>query len=447
MARPQRIDIPQTLATLFPAKLLSQLAKQAGVIMRARKVRVQALFWTLVLGFGLGPQRTVAGLRRAYEMATGVVLAASSFYDRFTPALVRFIKKATAHALQHLVAQQRSLQGVLSSFADLVITDSTVIRLHDLLQRAFPACRTNHTLAALKLHAVLNVTGAGMQSIKLTAERAHDGPVFRVGRWVKDRLLLFDLGYFRYQLFSCIDRNGGFFIARLKKNADPLIVETNRRWRGKSVPLVGHHVKEVVARLKRQCLDVMVTVRFKRRTYGGVRHQGTARFRLVGVRDARSGDYHLYLTNIPPERLSPEEIAQSYSARWLVELFFRQWKQHYRADQMPSGKREVVETLLYAALLTWLVSRALLCALRRGMGARGQRVPEERWAALLGSVAQELLRLVLHPTEATSRRTGDLLRMLLHEAVDPNVKRRQLLERVESCTQFEYLLSVERAPA
>ncbi len=447
MARPQRIDIPQTLATLFRAKLLSQLAKQAGVLVRARKVQVQALFWTLVLGFGLGPHRTVAGLRRAYQMATGVVLAASSFYDRFTPALVRFLKKATAHALQQVAAPRRSLQGVLSSFADLVVTDSTVIRLHDLLKVAFPACRTNHTQAALKLHAVLNVTGAAMRSIKLTAERAHDGPVFSVGRWVKDRLLLFDLAYFRYQLFSCIDRNGGYFIARLKKNADPLIVGTNRRWRGKSVPLVGHPVREVVDRLQRQCLDVTVQVRFKRRTYGGVRHSGTARFRLVGVRDARSGDYHLYLTNIPPQRLSPEEIAQSYSARWLVELFFRQCKQHCRADQMPSGKREVVEALLYAALLTWLVTRALLCALCRCGGVSAGRVPQERWAALLGSVALELLRLVLHPTEATSRRTRDLLRMLLHEAVDPNVKRRQLLERVESCTQFEHLLSVGGAHA
>ena len=28
---------------------------------------------------------------------------------------------------------------------------------------------------------------------------------------MRDRLLMFDLGYFRYQLFDRIDRNGGFF--------------------------------------------------------------------------------------------------------------------------------------------------------------------------------------------------------------------------------------------
>jgi hypothetical protein len=32
------------------------------------------------------------------------------------------------------------------------MTDSTLIRLHDLLKAKWPACRTNHTQAALKAH-------------------------------------------------------------------------------------------------------------------------------------------------------------------------------------------------------------------------------------------------------------------------------------------------------
>jgi hypothetical protein len=140
-----------------------------------------------------------------------------------------------------------------------------VIRLHDLLAKAFPACRTNHTLAALEMHTVISVNGAGPRSIKITSERVHDGPVFQVGKWVQDRLLVFDLAYFRYQLFSCIGRNGGYFIVRLKKSADPVIVEANRKWRGASVPVVGRKVSEVIERLQRETLDVVVEVAFKRR--------------------------------------------------------------------------------------------------------------------------------------------------------------------------------------
>ncbi len=88
-----------------------------------------------------------------------------------------------------------------------------------MLEHTFPACRTNHTRAALKLHTVLSVLGTGPRSLRITSERVHDGPVFQVGPWVKGRLLLFDLGYFRSQLLSCIHRNKGFFIVRLKNQS------------------------------------------------------------------------------------------------------------------------------------------------------------------------------------------------------------------------------------
>jgi hypothetical protein len=38
---------------------------------------------------------------------------------------------------------------------------------------------------------------------------------------------------------------------------------------------------------------------------------------LVGVRDPVTRAYHLYLTNIPPERVTPMDIAQTYAARWV----------------------------------------------------------------------------------------------------------------------------------
>jgi putative transposase len=303
MARPQPIDIPQILTTLLPADESNRMAQEAQVVQRQRKFDVHAFFWTLVLGFGSGCHRTLTALRRAYELATGQSLVPSAFYDRFTPALVRFLMATALWALSRVAEPNRPLRGKLQAFSDLVLTDSTVIRLHDLLEQSFPACRTHHTRAALKMHTVLSVLGAGPRSVRITSERVHDGPVFQVGPWVKGRLLLFDLGYFRYQLLSCTDRNGGFFIVRLKSNANPLIVGGNQTWRGRSVPLIGKRIKEVRERLMRQSLDVGVEVSFKRRVYGGVRHKGCARFRLVGVRDARTGDYPLYLTNIPPERL------------------------------------------------------------------------------------------------------------------------------------------------
>ena len=444
MARRKSIGIKKVLTRLLPRRVLNELAEEVGLAQRVRKVRPHALFWTLVLGFGAGRERTIAGLRRTFEVVTGITLVPSAFYDRFTPALTKVMKAVVGRLVAEVGEPTGQLGGVLASFKDLVMTDSTVIRLHDLLAEAFPASRTNHTQAALKMHAVLSVNGAGPRSIKITPERAHDGPVFRVGKWVKDRLLLFDLAYFRFQLFSCITRNGGYFIVRLKKSADPLIVATNRRWRGASVPLLGCRVSEVLERLQRQTIDAVVEVAFKRRVYGGIRHKDRERFRLVGVRDPVTREYHLYLTNIPPARLSPMDIAQTYAARWAVELFFRELKARYRAEDMPSSKRHVVEALVYAALVTLVVSRALLAELRKKLGVLGARVPEERWAALFAELARDILKIVLRRSADTLVLARDLDRALIHEAVDPNARRALLRQRVESGTQYAHRATVGR---
>ncbi|WP_449288764.1 hypothetical protein [Methanolobus psychrotolerans] len=36
-----------------------------------------------------------------------------------------------------------------------------------------------------------------------------------------------DLGFYKHQLFARIQDNGGYFVSRLKKNADPLLVNVN----------------------------------------------------------------------------------------------------------------------------------------------------------------------------------------------------------------------------
>jgi IS4 transposase len=417
------------LTSLIATRRLNELAWDTGLVRRRRKVVPMALFWTIVLGFGAGRERTLAGLRRVYQKSTGTMLVPSAFYDRFTASLVRFFRAVVRELLDKAHAGSR-LQGVLASFRDVVLTDATVVKLHDLLEKAFPACRTNHTRAAAKLHVVMSVTGKGPRTVKVTSGRRHDGPVFRVGQWVRDRLLVFDLGYFRYQLFDCIDRNGGYFISRLKENANPHIVNALRQWRGRSVPLVGRRLREVAGRLKREVLDVEVEVSFRRRVYAGRRSGKRRRLRLVGVRDSNTGRYHFYLTNISPERLSAEEVARTYACRWQIELLFKEMKSAYRLGELPSSKRVIVETLLLATVVTVVVSRQLLHAIRRKL-AHPYRVPDARWAALFATVATTILDLLLAPPQLSRSLAKWLEAMLMHEAVDPNISRPLLLDRVQ----------------
>ena len=431
MARTSSIPVRKVLRKMFPALRLRALARERGAVVRERKVDIVALFWTVVLGFAVGEERTLAGLRRAYERVTGQRLEESSFYDRFTPGLARLLKAAVAEGLEKMMPKARALRGPLAVFRDLVLTDATVMRLKDLLAGVYPACRTNHTRAAVKLHAVVSVTGASRQAVKLTAERRPDGKVLRVGPWVRGRLLLFDLGYFRYQLFACITRNSGYFLARLKRHANPRIVAVHRCRRGRALALVGEQLQDVLARLGHEVLDVEVEVSFPRRRYAGRVHHDTQRLRVVGLKDQVSGEYHLYCTNVAPEKLSAEDVRAVYAARWQVELLFRELKSTYRIDELPSARRPVVEALVYAAILTFTVSRRLREVVRAKLKQFADRMPEQRWARVIAAVAHDLLLVMTRPPRETRLIERLVSTLLLHEAVDPNRDRPSLIHAVE----------------
>ena len=188
----------------------------------------------------------------------------------------------------------------------------------------------------------------------------------------------------------------------------------------------------MLGRLRRPEFDVEIVVEFRRREYGGRRQTARIRLRLVGVRNAETGEYHLYVTNIPTERLSASEVATAYAARWQIELLFREMKSSYGLEEMPSRKRHIVETLLYASVVTLLVSRRLLLSVREKLKGTQQNAPEERWGGIFKEVSQALLDVVLAPGKLALELSGKLEAMLIHEAVDPNKSRRLLIQRVEN---------------
>jgi len=419
MPRSPSVPIHRTLRKFLPPALVEASARATGAFQRVRKVDAYALVWSLILGFSAGKVRTIAGLRRVYERVSRTTLEESSFYCRFTPALVRLLRQLLDGVLQQSWGLSRP------QFRDILIADSTVIRLHELLAKAFPACRTNHTRAAAKVHVVMCVAGAGKQTVKVTAERRHDRRALVLGPWARGKLLLFDLGYFDFRLFRRLDEIRGYFVSRLKRSSNPVIVAQNRRWRGRSVAVVGQCIWDVVDRLQREELDVTVQVRSRHRVYAGRCSSEVRTFRVVGVRDEASGEYHLYITNIGVEALQPADIARVYAVRWEVELLFKELKSHYRLDQIPSRKRAVVEAMLYAALLSLAASRALLHALRSAVRP-GFLLPARRWSVLMSQHATDLLAVVIE-----GRDDPVLLDLLLHEAPDPNRRRLHLLQSVE----------------
>ena len=158
MARAESIGIRETLNSFLVRARRGKLARECGMMRRRRKVDPMAMVWTLTLGFGAGGERSLAGLGRVYQRTTGVSMVPSAFYDRFTPGLVRLLRSIGV-LCKRVTQYEPSHRGVLGKFADVVVADASVVKLHRMLAKRYAGTRTNSTPAAAKLHLVMSVKG------------------------------------------------------------------------------------------------------------------------------------------------------------------------------------------------------------------------------------------------------------------------------------------------
>ena len=137
-----------------------------------------------------------------------------------------------------------------------------------------------------------------------------------------------------------------------------------------------------------------------------------------------TGKHHLYLTNVPTEKLCARDVARTYACRWGVEMLFKQLKSHFRINEVPSRKRCVAESFVYVAILTLVISRALLSAVRKRFKLPIKRTPEQRWAAVFQAAVTVLLQLLISkPARGLARMWEKLEKYLAHETLDPNIHR------------------------
>ncbi|MDG1482772.1 MAG: IS4 family transposase [Myxococcota bacterium] len=411
---PEDIPLPHVLAGDWTRENLTTLARQLGVIQRARKKDVWLLLWTLLLGFSTGSKRTLVGLWETYNQYADRPVASSSFQGWLSASLATFLKHLCGQLIKENTPSLTLHGHLLERFTELIAIDSTVINLHRFLREHYKA--TAKTGAAAKLHAAINILDANLKSLKLTGQRVGDGtPWKRLGPWVAGRLLLIDLGYYDFNLFSRIDDNGGFFVSRVKRTANPLIVKNLRPCRGRSIEVVGRHLQDVLGDLQRDVVDVVVALEVKKRKYKGKRRKELRRFRMVGLKRP-DGGYFLYFTNLPSEEIPADDLASIYTLRWQVELFFASLKGQGRLDQLPSSKKAVVEVLIWSSVLSDLCSRRLYRWLRT-LVPQDRHLPPRRFSKVFSRVMADVLDAVLEPEGQRGQR---LLRRLLRTAPDPN---------------------------
>ncbi len=326
-------------------------AIRLGVKRRQGKIDMYSLLMVVVMGLSMRGPTSISQLGELYGEVTGQRLARSSFWARLNGPFSRLV----GWLLDSVVAGSRCPSsrppGALCGFADVLAADSSVVKVPDELRSVWKGTRRNSAAAALKVHAWVRVFSGELVKYKITPEAYGDSRAFGVDHALRGVLMLFDRGYASPSLWRRIDRVGGYFLTRIPKGWNQVVVSENRLHRGRARSLVGRNLKDVLEGLKRSVVDVNACFRCRVRAYAGQKARWVDQeFRVIALRRP-DGEYALYATNAPGHLLPAEEAWNIYRLRWEVETFFKTAKSGCALADSPSRDKHRVQTLVFAALI------------------------------------------------------------------------------------------------
>ncbi len=375
LSRPTRVGAPPATAALpktpffaarhelFNAEHIVEAGRRLGAIERQRKVDMPALVQATVMSLSPipGTQTTIYTL---YCGIVGHTLAPSSFYERFTKPFAALMGELAQRAIQAVSAvdaddaQARELGQLLQRFADVRVADSTCQLLHRLAACWAPSTSEERP-ASFKLHSVVSLRDTLPVKFHLSPQRDHDNGQLDESALTPGTLFIADLGYVDHSRVLRLISRGVHTLMRLKASQNPTIRRVVQGGGDKKVAR-GMRLDEaidqgvLVFRGSAIDLDAEIEGEFDGRTLKGV-------VRLVGLSDPTvdGGDPRWYLTTVPRDVFSPEQVGLAYRLRWDIELLWKQMKSGAGMAALRAWREESVQALVYGKIVAVALARLL----------------------------------------------------------------------------------------
>jgi hypothetical protein len=351
--------------------LAEEVARQVPVVKRHRKFSPATLARTFILGFLAKPRASDEELARM-AVRCGVEVTTQAVEQRFTPVLADFLEALFRRASRLRVQADRALAPLVERFPAVLILDSTSVALPDELKDRFAGCGGSYAggQAAMKVQARFDLRSGALDAIALEAGRDCDQRTpLQAAPEVAGALRIADLGYFDTKVFQHMNARGTFWISRLAfgteiftPEGDPIagiedLFSPSKRVVDRTI-LMGKRAR-IACRIVIWRVPQEVADRRRQKLLATARDKGNpppSRKRLEWC------DWMIFVTNVPGERLSPQEIGVLYRARWQIELMFKRWKSLGCLAEMTGSTvtRQLVR--FWARLLAMLMQQWLLQA-------------------------------------------------------------------------------------
>ena len=408
--------IEKNVFSLISREEVEGMARDAGFTRReAKAIEPFEFVLSCVLASTVEAKRGFASVWRVFGAATGIEVARSGMTQRFGKGSAQMLRQVFEKVVERVPETTHpELLGKLEQFTQVLAHDGSVLALSSLLNKMFPATRTNSVAAAAKVHATADLVHRRITKVQITGERESELHVAWEQPVQPGALYIVDLGYYCHEYFGTVVAGDGHILSRLKESANPVIVDVDHGVRAPKQS-VGKKLDEVGFVQSHRTFDLLAEFSTS---------AGPILLRVVGVRDDETDEYHCYVTDLSPAEFSVEEIAQLYAFRWVIELLFLQLKSFCHLDHVDTSNPDALRTHIFASLIASVVIHSLLVASAHAAGLHPSDISHLTVAAAAPLFATPLLILWMGMELTRERLARMLIQIIVVGCREQNKRRR-----------------------
>lgn len=398
---------------LSDADLDALFAKHGVKDERKRKLFVRCFLWLMIFSAAEPSRRgSLLQLIGFFLGAMALLFPESKITSLSKVAVSKRLTGVTWYLFRgvynHLLSRYRKLLGAkemrfFGCFQDVFAVDGSVIALGKKMEKVFKSVHKGKS--SLKLNAKYSLKVAAVDKLQVSNGKRHDSRFSFVTKEA-NRLYLVDLGYWSFRLMKKIIDVGSFFVMRLKKSCDPLIVQvagTDYQY------LVGKRLSEITDFLAKHIAvgEIDLTVQLSKAKNPHLKDN----VRLVGL--FHEEQWRFYVTNIFAADFTPQLIYELYAQRWQVEIFFNLIKNVLTLENIISQTKNGIMVEIYSALIFYLLTRIIIALAAQKTGRSIHEFSFERSHKLIRGFLLShfhlFLQASLQSVEAVFRRLIDII--------------------------------------
>lgn len=349
--------------------LVETEGKRSQFVQRTSKMTASCFGQTMVLGCLAEPNKSLAGFAQV-SADLDVAISPSGLNQRINEQSVSLLKQVLGKSLQ-LNQSRKGAHEFLQQFTALQILDSSYMGLPETLREEYPGIGGGQA-AGMKLWLNYEYLRGEITALELTAGREADQKSrLHIEHTQAGSLHLFDLGFFKQEIFAEFRRKAAYFISRYQtqtalywQSGDQQRIDLAyylRNTQANQVDLSCLLGQKARVPVRLVCQRLPQKVAAERRRKAKQKAKADGRRMVPTKRTLQLLDWAIFITNVPTEMLSVDQILLVYRLRWQIELIFKLWKSRARLKAIGPFRRERVLCQLYARLIGlvlfhWLVA-------------------------------------------------------------------------------------------